>query len=639
MLFSSTKEKRGVNKARSRKGAVAFMAVLVVVVMAILFQAYSTHVLSDMKTGQTFDTQSQYNGERMAIGNLVKEAVLQYYERPRVGQDTGSISSILSAYLTAMDNGSTVNYSISYPATETLLTAEFPPATDATNPNIFWPKIPDVSVLNAETKIGGTSSTFILKDVAVPSDILKSRVAQFVGNPDNRILSVFNGTSNVFPITVTRSEGGKSINFRYYVRLYQVPVTDFNLAAYAITDVVTDIPATPPTINAATSAKITNGTISTLALSRMNVNTGINKDGTFPMTAYPYIFRELFSSAASVWEYVFYKNTTSTGRNINFMMDVIPNRYGVYALDDPYMGGVTQDNLGAGGTTTTTPKTDMTGASGFDPDYRDSANNMVNADGYRVDANGKLLYTSKSVAVGGATIDTNGDGIINDTDWDGDGIYDGTDEGDAAAAYAAYGETVVPKLSPPVKVSWTFDLDKVADPTTGDTTFRRIYIHLPDSQAAIDAGQIKDSSITITDLASGAHVGSKPFIICVEGWSSANKLLNHDASRPTNNYKVYLGGGANMLDQQVALFVVGADVVVSGPCQMNGMLLLDDRLAGFSAVDSFTLNGLVAWSGVMSSAQVGMNVGNVTINRLAGTNSFRSVSPRFLLVDVRSETK
>lgn len=628
-FFPKSAKNRNPDARRGRRGAVAVMALLIVVVMAVLFQAYLTHVMSDMNAGNTFDRISQYNGERMAIGNLVKEAVLQYYERPRVGQNGFTIQTLLNDYLNAMDNGGPVAYVVN-------VNSAFPLSTDAAGAGIFWPRL-----AGNDTPLSGA---FVLHNEALPQNLAKSRVAQFVGDPAQNVLSVRNGNNDIFQITVSRIENARQVNFVYYIRLFQVPVTDFNLIAYGITDVVADIPAAPPAINGATSTSIANGNLSVLALSRMDAPNDINRNSAVASTAYPYLYRELFSAAAGVWEYVCYNNTDVHGQNINYMMDIIPNRFGVYVLEDPYMGDVQRVNQGAGGAAPVVDVvSDLAGTNGFDPDYRDAANNRVSFNGYRVDADGEFLYTNANVAdpATGVVVDTNGDGIINE-DLDGDGVFDGYDEGDASMGFSLYGSTVVPAVSQPVSVSWVIDLDRVPNPTTGtDLNYRRIYIHLPDDQATITAYPINISSVTITDSNPGATTpgATLPVIICVEGWSCATKMMLNDNTRPNANYTINLEG--NLTDQQVMLYAAAADVLITDNCQMSGMLLFDDRLSGFATNNNktFTLNGLVAWNGTMPSATIGMNDPGVTINRLAGNNDFRAIAPRFLLVDVRSETQ
>lgn len=594
MLFSSRNEKRGDKKTRTRKGAVVVMVLLIVVAMATLFQAYMTHVLNDMKAGSTFDTRAQLNGERMAIGHIVKEAVLQYYERPRVGQSVTSIDALTKEYLDQMA-ATGVTYTVT-------LNDTFP-----VNGSTFWPAIPNSAAIGTSTAMG----TFDLYSEKVPADLSKSRIAQYVGDSSASILGVRKSTKNdVFSVTVKRTEGGSSINFVYYLRMYQVPVTNYNVIAYAITDKGDDIPNSPPTLGAATTV----GDISVLALSKMDAGNSINKGAAAQSTAYPYLYRELFSSAASVWEYVFYNNAS----NVNYMAtDVMKDANDVYMLSDPYLSDVTK-TVTTGGVTSAVTCSLQDGSTGFDPEYK-SNGTTVDAEGYRVTAAGGYVDASGNIV--GLL---NSDGTVATTDINADGIINHQD---------------VTKFGNPDELDWTFDLQKIATINSADS-YRQIYVHLPDTIPST----ITKAQITITDSVSGAVTGyDKPVIICVEGWSRANNEMKSVAH--PDNYKIYLDG-PNLKDQQIMLYVAGVDVLLGSNCSMDGMLFFDDKLAGFNRNNhSFTFRGLAAWNGNMTAPNIpvsgiGMDSNYITITPLpAGTdNQFRSIAPRYLLVDVRSES-
>jgi len=595
------------------------MALIVILVGAILFQAYTSHVLADLKAAGTFDRYAQLQGERRAIANLVRESVLEYYERPRLGQPEVGLTEILNGYLASMKGASSIDYAAA------VVGSAFPnPAKDA-----FWPNL-DPSNIDGDVPVTGGR----IHPISLPPDLAHSRIARYF-DPGAKALSIQDsgGANDIFQIDVTRNGGtdGTDAVFHYYVRLFQVPVTDENLIAYCTSDKAANIPADPPELPDSVKTAIANRSISALALSKMN-GPGATLFASSP-NSYPFLFRELFSAASSLWEYVFYVNEDKTTHNaVNYASDLFPTEEGVYVLSDPYnLSGVTQG---------LTDLTNMNGSTGFDPDWRDAADNHVSSGGYRVDEDGNFLYNSPgvTVTVGGVTYgDTSpagGDGIINeDLNWDGTG----NTEGDAAVAISL---GLAPAKTTPVKVFWTFDLDKIPDPTTGDLNFRRVYVHLPENLTGEPISTAANSTITITDTGVGTTSGPvKPVILCIEGWSRANNLINGHPY--PDNFTVYLRqDGGKLADQQLMIYAVGTDLNVETDCDLDGAILLDDKLAGLSFSGKLNLKGLLAWHGGMSAPNVAtpsvnVNSANLSVARL-GSSAFRAVAPRFLVVDVQS---
>ena len=600
MSTPSGNKKTGAGK-RARKGAIAIMALLIVVVMALLFQTYMTHVLSDMKTGGTFDEVAQYNGERQAVGNLVKEAVLQYYERPRLGQAVpSSLSDLVQDYLDQMQAGGTT-YTVSS-------IDPFP----ANAPTTFWPTIPNSAAAGVDSAIGA----FWLHSENVPVDLAKGRVAQFFGDSNASVLEVLNAAKkDIFSVQVTRATGGTHATFTYYLRLFQVPVTNFNLISYAITEKAADIPDTPPDLGNG----ITLANVNALALSKMN-QVGINLLGTASTTTYPYMYRELFSATASVWEYAFYTNTT-----FNYIVtDVMQDATDMDMLMDPYTGDVYTQTVN-GASVTMTRKSSFDGSTGFDPEYKynDGAGHVTTVDvnGYRVTSTGGIdprtgVETGLLFNDGTAATDYNLDGAINHLD------VDARDGG---------------PFHLPNELDWTFDLEKIV-PVTAGSTYRKIYVHLPDT-----LGTIQHSRVNLIDSLHGT-VGATPVILCVEGWSRANKIIVTPGAALPPVYQIFLDG--DLTDQQVMIYDVGADILLASNCSMDGVLMFDDKIAGFSRNNhTFTFRGLFAWSGKMTKPNltpsgIAIDEDHISVAPLpAGTdNQFRSIAPRFMLVDVRSET-
>jgi hypothetical protein len=598
MFLRNFTTRRGGNAhKRSRKGAVAILALVIALVGAILFQAYLTHVLSDIKTSGEFDTVSQYEGERRAIGNLVKESVLQYYECPRLNVGVTSVQKTLEAYLAAMKM-TNITYSV-----DTM------PALPSNAEATFWVNLSVDGDSDGEVMEAGDSETlgtgFKLKSELLPDILSKSRIAQYIPDPDNVLSIQTDALDDVFTFVITRTDSNTNteVIFTYYVRMFQVPVTDYNLVAYAMADTTADIVDKPPTLSTTMVDAIKDGDISALCLSKMADDSAITKISLAASTSYPYSYRELFSAGNGVWEWVFYDDEyigqyfpTNTGNGV----------YLVNLSTTPSEETVTVDGVSYA---------DEYGTTGFTPAYYNT-----NSPSGRVSCNG--YPETCDAATGYPTGFTNWSGTAI-TDQDGDGAVT---ELDASIA------GVVPKV--PTKVLWKFDLNKIS--TLGTATERRIYIKLPE-----DALPSTKSTITLTDsTVSGVDTAGK-VVICIEGWKRYNNN-KADITNAPENYTFYLGDATtatNLTDQQILLFAVGANIITpSDGTTMNGAILLDDRLSGFPASNKLTLNGLFAWSGG-GNTSASVKLDGLTVNKLAVANYFRKLAPRYLLVNVQSSTK
>ena len=118
------------------------------------------------------------------------------------------------------------------------------------------------------------------------------------------------GSNDYFLFTITRDDGHV---FRVYVRLFQVPLTDFNLVSYAIANSAAGIPADPPALPAALSSKLAAGTLRGLSMSRMATNNSLNDASGL---LFPYSYREVFSGASLLPEYFCYYR--------EFMDNIVP---------------------------------------------------------------------------------------------------------------------------------------------------------------------------------------------------------------------------------------------------------------------------------------------------------------------------
>lgn len=517
-------------RSRSRAGGVAVMALILALVMLLVFQAYTTSVISDIGAGESLDRYTQYQGERVAIERLVKEAVLQYYESARMGVATDSIENVLKAFLTEMDASSSVDYAVTLPA--------FPSNAS------FWP------VMDASPKsVGGAYSLY---DDALESVVSKRRIANYVPNPAH-VYQVRRGTGSgddVFDVKITRTNGGETVEYHVYVRMYQVPVTDFNLISYAVASDVASLPDSPPELNSTLNGKSSADNFHSLCMTKMDADSAVNST-----VNYPYAFRELFSSASLPWQLICYKDSYLksffTGKDFHSIMELVP------------LVDMSKDTLIA-----------------------QEAFNLANP---------------------GSTL-----APYNGISYDVDGSVTGTAK------------------------QWTIDLTDVPnnDPSATTDGIRSIYIQIPDT--AVDSSVlIKDSApgVEKTEHLGDANYGSgDPVFIWINGWSRA-KL-----SPAIANYKIYLSG--NLTDQDVYIFASGADIVAESGAEMNGAIILDDRLAGLEAAGTlptggFKVHGLIAWSGTNGDVKMNGPIDVIPWNDTY-TSHFRAYAPRFLLVDAQS---
>ncbi|MFA5257039.1 MAG: hypothetical protein WC360_02715 [Opitutales bacterium] len=503
------------------------MALILSVVMLIIFQAYTTNVMSDMGAGNSLDRYTQYQGERVAIERLVKEALMEFYEQPRMGQAVASVQTLLDGFLNDMSAASGINYVAAVPA-------NLP-----SNGTTFWNALDP----SGTTPIGGAFHLFQV-DVSAFPPIAKRRVAQYMPDPAHA-LSVAGATvaDDTFEFIINRTGDGNTVRFNVYVRMFQVPATDFNVISYAIADDAAHIPNTPPALNAGVITDIATGTIHALCMSKMGGVNAINSTLDFP-----YSYRELFSAASMLWEWTLYHDTY-----IRQYFPSVSGIYGAYSILD----------LGA-------------------------INMPVAVDGIsclavtHVDGGGNVIVDS-----GVWTIDLD---AVPD-------IFVFTDPAQEAS------------VSPELK------------------TIRRIYIQLATTLPA------PPSTLVIRDNnpVEATSINKRPIVIWINGWDRG------DMAVPPANYSVRLQG--NLTNQPVLIFASGVNIVTDAGTSMNGVIILDDKLADLAPVAgaTFTLNGLLAWNGASAT----VDSSNIVVNPYQTSvtypvNPFRSVAPRFLLVDAQS---
>jgi hypothetical protein len=599
------------------------MALIISIVTAILFQAYIAHVLSDLKTGETFDKQAQYEAERVAIGNMLKESILQYYECPRFSNtvNTGSnpkFSTIFQSYLTAMQ-GTSVTYAFDASTFDNALPSSAYNSLTPSKAGTFWQAINAKKTAGDNFAIGG----FYLVDRSVPSLLQHHRIAQFMPDTAN-VLAVqtkpAKDQDNGIQFTVTRTDTGSApaitVTYDYYVRMFQVPGTDFNLISYAVADTSDDIPSSMTALPAAMKTDLANKTTYGLCMSKMDAD---NELGT--LTAYPYMYRELFSSASSVWEWALYSKDyitqyfpTASG-NSSYLIDMAASPLDESASLVTYTA--TTSNVlvsDAGCNASGVPQSGTYTSSGFTPRYYTAADKEVNRDGYPVVVTPGKNYTYDLKKTDHVASETNVDndplGLVTESD----SIADGVPQEDIA------------------KVKWTLDLGLITTTTTiNATAYRCIYIKLPQDHLTDNW----TSELTITDSTQSI---ATPVVICIEGWGRYNTSVTPPVpTSPVMEYPIHLSG--NLTHQQVLIYAVGAALDTTSATSMNGVLMLDDRLGSLSIPSGspLTLNGLLVWNGNKLAPPGSLTIKPLS-NGTADDNAFRPLAPRFLLVDVQGKT-
>ncbi len=290
-------------RSRSRRGGVAVMALILAVVMLLMFQAYITNVISDNGVGESLDRYTQYQGERVALERIVKEAVLEHYELIRMGKASPGVTSLLNSFLSSMAGSSGVTY-----------TASTVPDLPGNSIGSFWPLI-----RGNPQSLGGSYNLF---DVPMGNVTSKRKVGQYAPNPAS-VYAVAGAasTDDVFEFVIDRTGDGNTVRFNLYTRLYQVPASDYNLISYAIATSPANIPASPPAITSAMSAALANGSLHGLAMTQMGGGNAISSAVDFP-----YSYRELFSAASLLWEWVFYDD--------DYIRTLFPNKNWVFTRMD-----------------------------------------------------------------------------------------------------------------------------------------------------------------------------------------------------------------------------------------------------------------------------------------------------------------
>jgi hypothetical protein len=563
------------------------MALIIAIVSVIFFQSFLTNIVSDAQSGVSIDEYTQMQGERLAIERIVKEAVLEFYEEQYVkdgkpAHDDGELVKLINTYLDAMKGSGA--------STFTLTAHDALPDSFGTSRLAFWPNLTlntaaTPAIIATTMDQGGAPGTYKLAKVNLDGSGRSTyrRVSSFMPDYSEALQVQRNDTSATdnFAFTVTRATSGVANHvYTVYLRLYQVPVTDFGLISYAIANSKTSIPDAPADLTHA-STSIADGvadrSIRALCMSKMatslaggTVNTLNDNSGLL----FPYAYREQFSASSLLWEYVCYVR--------EYMDAIVP-------MSTPYTGpGRLQD--------ITLYRIRSLSQTGVMEGATENQYNIKSIDNYERNGAGAIQY--KTDAYGNVVKDGLGNPIPK-----------------RYARDVAFG-TVGP---------WTIDLNNVPDDvnTTAATiakdAYRRIYVTAH--------GNAADMDLVIKDSATGAGV-RKPVLIWINGWSVTD-------STGASNTTVYLDG--DLSDQDILIYGAGVTIRTRNNAKVKGAILLDDVSATLVSDDGtdLALNGTLVWK---NGANTPPALGKIVFTP-GVSDTIRAVAPRFLLVDARSSAQ
>jgi hypothetical protein len=260
---------------KGKKGSVSFFVLLFILAALFFFQSYLSFTTADYNTGWDLDDRTQRIVEEANLRIIVKQALLTYYERGYFSDpDSSTVEQLINVQLGYLNANNSVSYTLAS-------TPVLPGRGDD-----FWPFL-----RGDTTSLEGGGSL-----VKSSSDRDFDHVNDFL-TPDKDAFEVQNAGDPDFPFVFTRSTDGASITVN--ARMWQVPVTDFNLYAYGV-PVKDGIPVNPPPLSASVSSAIQNGSLRAITLSQIGSIAGQQT------TTYPFYYRELFSAGAQVWQGLFY---------------------------------------------------------------------------------------------------------------------------------------------------------------------------------------------------------------------------------------------------------------------------------------------------------------------------------------------
>jgi hypothetical protein len=286
-------------KALSRRGFISGLAILMMVVMLTMMTGYFTQFTTDNNAGQELSYFQQIAADRNSVEQIVKEAVLYYYESALFGDaPVDPLETVINTALGQLNNSSIDLLFV-------LDTAASPLPVMPTNSANFL----CVNLSGGNTPFG---DGFELFPIAGQSPTIR-RVDRYLNPNMSRLI--------VAPATTTDAEGHRytfvirrtgpggvgrvDVTYTVSLKMYQVPLTDFNLlgASYVKDGYPAMLNTVVPLTDAGgnplqLSANINNGTLFGMCTSWPQDNQSLGN-----VVQWPNYYREALSAGSVAWEY------------------------------------------------------------------------------------------------------------------------------------------------------------------------------------------------------------------------------------------------------------------------------------------------------------------------------------------------
>lgn len=196
---------------QSVEGHLAIVVLIFLVVTGLLLQGFVQWSLGDERIGQAIDEAAQRRAEVTGLENVVKEALLLHYETG-LNATPPAVSTLINEGLMMVTGGGVQSTAL--------------PGVPGWSPATF--QAPFASYWDgASTSLGGGFSAIV--ESAQPRAL---RRLDNVRLPHLPPILVRNGLSDTFTFGFSRASP-TALSYRVTARLWQVPITDFEIMAYA----------------------------------------------------------------------------------------------------------------------------------------------------------------------------------------------------------------------------------------------------------------------------------------------------------------------------------------------------------------------------------------------------------------------
>jgi hypothetical protein len=301
-------------RRRLLHGHLAVVVLVFLVFAGLVLQALVRWTVDDGDAGRAIDRAAQRRVELASLEAIVKESLLLHYESALVGS-APTVAALVDEGLAAITGGAVSRTGL--------------PALPDASPASFQAPLASVAQGASQT-LNGVFSAHV--DATYPRALRRLDAFRLPHLPS---IAVRNATSNTFAFGFQRSTPA-STSYQVTARLWLVPVSDFEITAYALpgTGAPPALSALPSLgANALTAPDVRSG----LALTGLSSGIGA-VTGT---SGLPASQRELVSSAGVVWSYVW-----SAGFRVQLTATLPANH--AFAYDSPpepaaMPGGVVAD--------------------------------------------------------------------------------------------------------------------------------------------------------------------------------------------------------------------------------------------------------------------------------------------------------